>query len=115
MPSQRTQRVGRQVLHEVSSMVELDVSDPRLELITFTEVRMSSDLRTAHVFFACMPGSTRREDCEKGLTHAVGFLRRELGRRLDLRYVPALQFHFDDSLQRAERIEQLLAPKKSQA
>ena len=110
MASQRQQRVGRQVLQEISTIVESELRDPRLGLVTFTEVRMSPDLRNARVFFSCLGDDEHRKRVEEGLAHAAGMLRRELGRRLPLRFVPALRFEFDDSLQRAERINRLLGP-----
>ena len=108
MSSQRQQRVGRQILQEISTIVESELNDPRLVLVTFTEVRMSPDLRNAHVFFSCLGDDAQRKRCEEGLVHAAGMLRRELGRRLPLRFVPALRFELDDTLQRAERINRLL-------
>jgi ribosome-binding factor A len=85
MSSQRAERVARQVLQEVSAIVEHDLKDPRIGMVTFTMVRMGPDLRTAK-----------------------SYLRREVGRRLRLRYAPELRFEFDDSLDRAERITRLL-------
>jgi ribosome-binding factor A len=107
MGSQRQQRVARQILQEISTIVET-LNDPRLVLVTFTEVRMTPDLRNARVFFSCLGDDEHRKRCEEGLAHASGVLRRELGRRLPLRWVPALRFEFDDSYQRAERINRLL-------
>ena len=91
-------------------IVESELNDPRLVLVTFTEVRLTADLRTARVFFSCLGDDRQRKRCEEALKHAAGMLRRELGRRLSLRFVPALHFEFDDSLQRAERINRLLGP-----
>jgi ribosome-binding factor A len=108
MASQRQQRVARQILHEISSIVGRDVSDPRVEGVTFTEVRVTPDLRNAHVYFSCLGGADERRRCSEGLEHAAGMLRRELGRRLALRFVPTLRFEIDDSLERAERIARLL-------
>jgi ribosome-binding factor A len=108
MASQRPQRVGKQILQEISIIVESELADPRLNFVTFTEVQMTPDLRNARVFFSCLGGDEERKRCTEGLEHAAGLLRRELGRRLPLRFVPTLRFEFDDSYQRAERIERLL-------
>lgn len=88
-------------------MVECDLADPRLQLVTFTGVRMSPDLRVAWIHYSCMP-TAQREACEHALEHAAGMLKREVGRRLRLRYVPDLRFRYDDSLERSERISRLL-------
>jgi ribosome-binding factor A len=108
MASQRQQRVARQILQEISSIAETELADPRLSFVTFTEVQITPDLRNARVFFSCLGGDAERKRCEEGLSHAAGVLRRELGRRLRLRFVPALRFEFDDSYERAERINRLL-------
>jgi ribosome-binding factor A len=100
--------VARQVLQEISTIVEFDLKDPRIGMVTFTDVRMGPDLRTAHVFFSCMDGEQARKSCAEGLEHAKSYLRREVGRRLRLRYAPDLRFEFDDSLDRAQRISRLL-------
>ncbi len=97
-------------------MVECDLADPRLELLTFTGARMSPDLRVAWIYYSRMPGAgsddqdhdAEREECECALEHAAGLLKREVGKRLRLRYVPDLRFRYDDSLERADRITKLL-------
>jgi len=108
MPSQRQERVSRQILQEISAIAERDLADPRLALVTFTEVRMTPDLKVAWVYYSCMPGSEGQEQTEPALEKAAGLLRRELGRRLSLRYVPDLRFRYDDSMERARRISELL-------
>jgi ribosome-binding factor A len=110
MAGQRPERVARQVLQEVSDLAERELSDPRLALVTFTGARMSPDLRVAWIYYSCMPGQGEdaRLECERALEHAAGMLKRQVGRRLRLRYVPDLRFRYDDSLERADRISQLL-------
>ncbi len=111
MSGQRVERVGRQILQEISNIVERVLADPRLTLVTFTRVQMTPDLRQARVYFSCLEGTAGKDRCEGALVHASGLLRRELGRRLQLRYVPELRFVFDDSFERAARINALLAAK----
>lgn len=108
MSTQRQQRVAKQILHEISTIVGREIADPRLELVTFTDVHVSPDLRNARVFYSCMGGDAERTRCSEGLEHASGMLRRELGRRLPLRFVPVLRFEYDDSSLRAGRIAELL-------
>jgi len=108
MVSQRQQRVAKQLLQEISIIVEQELNDPRVELVTFTDVHISPDLRNARVFYSYMGGDAERARCAEALDHASGMLRRELGRRLPLRFVPVLRFEYDDSSVRAERIANLL-------
>ncbi len=108
MNDARCKRVAKQILTELSAIVERDLSDPRLGVLTFTGARVSPDLRIAWLRFSCLDAEHTRDDCEQALTHATGYLRRVLGQRLRLRYVPALRFEYDDSAVRAERIARLL-------
>ena len=114
MAGQRPERVARQVLQEVSDLAERELSDPRLALVTFTGARMSPDLRVAWIYYSCMPGQGEDEgkdariESERALQHAAGMLKRQVGRRLRLRYMPDLRFRYDDSLELSDRISQLL-------
>jgi ribosome-binding factor A len=108
MASPRTARVSRQILHDLSEIIEREVKDPRVGMITLTSVQMTADLHTAKVYFSRMGAPADREEAKRVLDHAAGFLRHELGARLRLRYVPELHFFIDDSLDVSERINRLL-------
>jgi ribosome-binding factor A len=108
MPSQRAERVGRLILRELSQIVDSNVGDPRLSLVTFTDVKMTPDLRTAHVYFSSLVGADGREEAATALKKACGYIRRELGHRLSLRYVPQLRFSVDKSLDLSDRIGRLI-------
>jgi ribosome-binding factor A len=107
MGGQRAERVGRQLLHEISNIVEIELADPRLVMVTFTDVRMTSDLRHARVFFSSLTDEKGRLAALTVLEHAAGVIRRELGRRLSLRHVPELRFIVDDSVEISRRISDL--------
>ncbi len=115
MASQRAERVGRQILQEVSKIVESEVRDPRLNLVTFTDAKMTPDLRQARVYFSSLDGVEARDEAATALGKASGFIRRELARRLKLRHVPELRFSPDDSLDLADRIGQLVGQPASRA
>lgn len=108
MPNQRRQRVARQILHETSKLVEFELNDPRLGMVTLTAARMSPDLRVAWIAFSILGDEQARNDCYAALRSASGYLRREIGRRLRLKYVPDVRFEIDDSIDRAERISRLI-------
>ena len=111
MSSQRAERVGRQILQEVSAIAEEELADPRLRLLTFTDTHMSPDLRLARISFSSLGGDEARRQALAALERATGLIRRELGRRLSLRYVPELRFELDDSLDVAHRISELAGAK----
>jgi ribosome-binding factor A len=108
MPSRRQRRVSELIQEEISDLLQKKVSDPRLSFVTVTAVEVSADLRQAHIYVSTMGDQETRRQMLAGLKHATGFLRHELGARLALRYVPDLNFHLDDSLERSQRIMQLL-------
>jgi ribosome-binding factor A len=89
-------------------MLVREVKDPRLRGITLTRVEMSDDLRHARVFFSHLEGAARAAAAIAGFRSAAGFIRREIGRSLRLRFTPELDFAFDPGPERAARIDVLL-------
>ncbi len=109
MISQRQRRVARRILQAVSDIVETQVHDPRLGVITLTSATVSADLRYAVIYFSSLASGPSRGSPAEILAGAAGFVRRELGRSLELRYTPAIRFERDETFERAERIDRLLA------
>ncbi|MDO8434172.1 MAG: 30S ribosome-binding factor RbfA [Candidatus Binatus sp.] len=110
----RSERVGEAVLREMSELLIKDLRDPRLRGITLTGVKMDDDLRHGRVYFSHLEGSVRAAEAIAGFKSAAGFIRRQMGKALGLRYTPELVFEFDPGLERAARIDALLkgaAPK----
>ena len=105
---QRADRVGDQIRAEVSSMLARDLHDPGLGFITITRVHVSPDLHYARVYYTALGDQTVRKNSGKALDRAAPFMRRQLGQRLRLRRAPELAFVFDESIERQDRIEQLL-------
>ena len=106
--SRRTQRVGDLILHEMADILQRQVKDPRVALVTITGVDVSPDLRVAKVFYSCLDPEAPAEKILRGLESARGFIRGELARRLELKVVPDLRFQHDDSLDRGFRVQDLL-------
>jgi ribosome-binding factor A len=105
---QRSQRVGELIQQEISSLLLKGLKDPRIGFVTITAVSVTPDLHLARIYFTTMGDEKERKNTEKGLQSAVPFLRRELGTRLRMRYVPDLLFCYDSSLEYGNRIESLL-------
>jgi ribosome-binding factor A len=105
---QRATRVGELIQKEISSLLLKGLKDPRVGFVTITAVKVSSDLQMARIYFTAMGTEQERKDTSKGLQSAVPYLRRELGKRMSLRYIPNLFFEFDASLEYGNRIENLL-------
>jgi len=105
----RLQRINDRIREELSEMLLQEVSDPRLEGISITDVKVDRELAYADVYVSALEGGERWKEIQEGFQHAQGFLRRELSRRVELRVFPRLRFRWDPTFERAERIEQLIA------
>jgi ribosome-binding factor A len=104
----RPGRVAEMVLRELSLLLLHDLRDPRLRGVTLTSVKMSDDLRQGRVFFSHFDGKSHAADAVKGFQSAEGFIRRNIGRALGLRFTPQFDFEFDPGLENAARIDALL-------
>ena len=93
---------------EVADILARKCKDPRLQYVTVTDVELNNDLRKARVYVSLLGNQVEEKDVEKILNNASGFVRLELGRRLELRYTPEVAFWFDSSGSRAEQIDQIL-------
>jgi len=99
---------------ELADLIQRELKDPRVGFVTVTEVRMSPDLKHARVYVSVFEGGEEgKQESVAALQRAEGFLRRSLGRRLRLRYVPHLRFVVDDTLDHSARIEELLEESSS--
>jgi ribosome-binding factor A len=107
--SLRLQRVRELLKEEVSHILMREMKDPRLGFVTVTDVDVSADLRHARVYVSVLGSKEEREATMEVLEHAAGFVRRTLGERIRLRYIPELVFVYDETAEKAARIEQLLA------
>jgi len=109
MQGRRVDRIEEQLRIELSQILEREVQDPRVRLVTVTHVKVSPDLRHARVLVSSLGGNEERKRVLQGLKSAAGYARRSLGQRLHhLRRIPELTFDYDDALERETRIEQLL-------
>ena len=104
----RADRVADQIRMEVGDIIARKSKDPRLNLVTVTDVEVSNDLRNARIYVTTLQGGDPINEVLEGLKHAMGFIRSELGRRLELRYTPALTFKPDTSGRQAARIWKIL-------
>lgn len=96
------------VQRHVSRLIREKVRDPRVEMVTVTDVEVNADATQAHVYFSVLGDEEARAEAQAGLESAAGFLRRELGQLIRLRNTPELIFHWDASIERGERIASLL-------
>jgi ribosome-binding factor A len=114
MPSGiRLQRIADRIRQELSEMLIREISDPRLQQIFVTDVKVDRELAYADVYVSAVEGAERSEEVLAGLESASGFLRRMLSARIELRTFPRLRFHWDPTPEHADHIEKLLMQLKN--
>lgn len=104
----RASRVSDLVKREVADLLMRKVKDPRVKAITITGVDVSKDLRYAKVYFSLIGDEKDVRLAQAGLDSAKGFIKREIGLRLELKHVPDIVFKHDPSLEEGSRMERLL-------
>jgi len=107
LPGKRATRVGDQILRFVAELLMNKIRDPRVKSVTLTGVNLSNDLKNARIFFSVMGSESDIKEALKGLESAKGFIKRQLGSGLGLRYVPDIIFDHDPTLATGNRLEQL--------
>ena len=113
--SRRTERVSVLLRQEVGRLLLEGLHDPRLgQLVTVTDVEVATDFRVATILVTVLGEPDEAREAIQGLDSAAGFLRRELGRRLELRRTPELRFTLDRSIEAGERVLALLDSIKNQ-
>ena len=104
----RSEKVADLIHKEISEMLIKSLKDPRIGFVTITRVTVSEDCRFAKVYFSVMGSLAERDQSAMGLNSAKGYIRKELGRRMGLRYTPEIMFQFDPSIGYAIHIEEVL-------
>jgi ribosome-binding factor A len=112
----RARRLGEQIQRELTEVLRRYVKDERIGNVTITDVNVTGDLRSAHVYYLVFGKQGPDPQVQRGLESAAGFLRNALSRSLMIRYTPTLSFELDTQLEQGVRLTQLIdSVKKSQA
>ncbi len=106
--TRRLERLVEEIRIEVAKIIAADLKDPRIGFVTVTRAELTSDLAHARIFVGILGSDAQRSKTLAGLKQASGFIRRELGRRLRIRQTPDVQFRYDEGLDAADRVAQLL-------
>ena len=104
----RSRRVGEQIQRELANLIQREIKDPRLGMVTVSAVDLSRDLSSAKVYVTVLNESQDIEQTLDVLNRATGFLRHELGRKVMMRIVPSLQFIYDASVSRGNELSNLI-------
>ena len=105
----RIQKIEERIYEELSTILLMEVSDPRLETVSITKVRVDRELAFANIYVNSLEGSETADEVLTGLIHAGGYLRSGLAQRIQMRHTPRLRFFWDPSPEHADRIDQLIA------
>ena len=104
----RTDRINEQIRRELADLIRLELKDPRVSLVTLTDVEITADYTHAKVFYTTLVGAEQREQIARGLKRSAGFLRRELGKRVRIHHSPELHFVYDASVERGTQLSSLI-------
>lgn len=104
----RVEKLQELIKQEMGKMLLTDLKDPRIGFVTVTDVEMTGDLREAKIYVSIMGGQDEVKNSLEGLQSALGFIRREIGQRIKIRFTPEISFALDTSLDYGDHIQKLL-------
>lgn len=108
MSQLRVEKVQELMKQEISQIIQRELKDPRIGFVTVTSVECTGDLREAKIYVSLMGSEQQVKDSWAGLNRGLGFIRREIGKRIRLRFTPELTFELDKSLDYSAHIQELL-------
>lgn len=110
MPSDfsRQRRVGEQIQREIARLIQQELKDPRLGMVTVSAVEVTRDMSYATVYITVLGDSSHIKQTLAILEKASGFLRKELSRLITLRSMPTLRFRYDESVEKGNRLASLI-------
>jgi ribosome-binding factor A len=108
MRFKRSERVQELLLKEISALIQKGLKDPRIGFTTVTTVELTNNLKHAKVYISVFGTESEQCDTITGLSNASGFIRGSLGKNLNLRYIPVLEFILDETAKRVARINKII-------
>ncbi len=108
MKYKRSKRVQELLLEEISKLIQFELKDPRIGFATLTGVNLTDNLKHARIYVSIIGDNVQKRDSLEGLQSARGFIRSWLGKNLNLRYIPELDFQLDETAENAQNISRLL-------
>jgi len=108
MGHDRAAKVGGELIKTIGRIVHDEIRDPRIGFVTITRIELSDDLKFGRVFFSVIGSEKQKKDSLIGLGRAVPYVRKLLSQQMRLRYVPELEFHFDEAIEHSIHIQEVL-------
>jgi ribosome-binding factor A len=107
LSGRRSNRVGEKILKEVAVLLLERVKDPRVRGVTVTGIRLSDDLKLGRIYYSVLGSKDQAKRAQAGLESAKGFIKRQIGSRMRLKYVPEIIFAYDASMERGSQMDRL--------
>ena len=104
----RTEKVAEEIKHQIAGILTRDLSELKLGLVTVTRVRISKDIKNAKIYLSFIGNTESAEQCIEKVNSRKKQIRMHLGAKIHLRFVPELDFYFDDTIEYANRIDELI-------
>ncbi len=104
----RREKIAEKIRHEASRVIQQEINDPRMRMVSIVRVDPSPDLRNAKLYFSVIGSDTDLRTVERGLEHARGFIQSVIGKRLGMKYTPKIQFVADESIKKSVEISKLI-------
>jgi len=104
----RSQKVQEALRREISEIVQREIKDPRMGFTTITKVDITKDLKNAYIYYSVLGREKEAKSTRFALQSAEGYIRKLIGERLKMRYVPEIQFRIDDSMENARKVQDIL-------
>ena len=109
MNNKRINRISEEIRKVISELIRMEIKDPRVDPMTsITKVQVTNDLSFANVYVSVLGNDQVKEDTLDGLKSAKGFIRREIGQRINLRYTPEIILKIDDTIEQGMHIDNIL-------
>ena len=105
----KQQRLNRLIVKHIAQIIQYELNDPDLGLVTISEAEVSADLSFCKVYVMISGNKRQKHRSLEALNHASGYIRSSLAKELMIRKTPEIKFYYDDTLDKAERIDELLA------
>ncbi len=107
MKTGRDKRIAEEIRREASQILHYEMRDPRVMGATVTDVKVTPDLRLARIYFALPGAEDRRQAVQEGLNHSSGYVRHLLAERIQMKFMPQIEFFYDESLELQDKIQKL--------
>jgi len=107
MKTGRDKKIAEEIRREVSQILHFEIRDPRVMGVSVTGVKLTSDLSLARVYFALPGGEERKEAAGQGLKKSTGYIRHLLADRIRIKFIPQIEFFYDESLELERTINSL--------